>query len=318
MRPTRFGLHGALFYAVMLGAFFASPYSNLFFLLLGFLTILGLSGVLAARRNLRGVTASLADLPPLPSGAAAQVPLRLTAPGPARFQLEASLLLEGGERLAGRLDLLQESGSAVLRVPPLPRGCHAVRRARVESAHPFGLLRVSRPFEAPAELVVYPAPLGPRALVDGRSAAEALDELLALADPRAGELQPSGLRDHREGEGLRGVHWRASARRARLVVQEWEGGGGRGLEVVLDQRCAEDELEQALGTLSAMVSLARSAKETLRIHSQELAATFGDGQRPWAEALRFLARARALPSDAPAPPATSPQTLRLPRARTHA
>ena len=32
---------------------------------------------------------------------------------------------------------------------------------------------------------------------------------------------------------MRRIHWKASARRDRLVVTEWEGGGGTGAEVVL-------------------------------------------------------------------------------------
>ena len=44
MRPTRFGIKSVVFYLVMLGAFFAAPYSNLFFLLLAFLTLAGAFG----------------------------------------------------------------------------------------------------------------------------------------------------------------------------------------------------------------------------------------------------------------------------------
>ena len=51
----RLTIHGAVFWTVMCGAFYAAPYSNLFFLLLGFLTLLGLGGVVGARRNMRDV-----------------------------------------------------------------------------------------------------------------------------------------------------------------------------------------------------------------------------------------------------------------------
>ena len=39
MRPTLFGVRAAVFYVVMLAAFYATHYSNLFFLLLAFLTL---------------------------------------------------------------------------------------------------------------------------------------------------------------------------------------------------------------------------------------------------------------------------------------
>lgn len=311
MRLTRFGFHGLVFYLVMLGAFYASPYSNLFFLLLGFLTILGAAGVWSGWRNLRGVAASLADLEPVPSGATVEVPLELRAPDPARFQVAAHLELAGGQVLEGRADLVAGRASITLRAAGLARGAHAVEHAVLESTHPLGFVRALRAFEAPRELLVYPAPRGE---LDGRSAHGLLDELLGRGEPGAGDLQPSGLRDHRAGEGPRGIHWRASARRGRLVVQEWEGGLGQGLEVVLDRRCAPAELEEALATVSALVHVARESKETLRLHSQDLAATYGEGHRPWAEALRFLACAEALPADGPPPPPTSPGVARLPRA----
>lgn len=315
MRLTRFGFHSGIFYLVMVGAFFAAPYSNLFFLLLGFLTLLLAFGLVGAWRNLRGVGATLVDLRPVASGSPVQVPLELDAPRPTRFHVGARLELADGQALTGRVDLLEESATLTLESSALPRGCYVVERAELESSHPFGLFRMRRGFEAPSELVVYPSP---RALLEGRSSVEALDDLLGRADPGAGDLQPSSLRDHREGDGVRRIHWRASARRDRLVVQEWEGASGNGLEVVLDRRCTPDELEESLETISAMVHLARTNKETLRLHSQDLSATFGESQRPWPEALRFLASTQALPDGAPPPPVTSPTVARLPRALAQA
>lgn len=314
MRLTRFGAQGLAFFLVMVLGFFAAPYSNLFFLLLAFLTSLGLVGVVAARRNLRGITLDLAELPPVAAGLPVEIEAHLDAPG--RFGIEAHVELVGGRRLSGRLAFVEGHARLVLRGDALPRGLHAVTRAYLETRHPFEVVRVTRAVRAPRELVVYPAPA---ARAPGRTAVEALDALLGTA--HAGDVQPSGLRDHRDGEGLRGVHWRASARRDRLVVREWEGGLGQGLEVVLDRRCAAAELESALSTISALVVLARESKETLRVHSQGLSATFGDGQRPWAELLRFLAGVQALPTDAAAPPPLSPVVPRLPGpgvARRHA
>ena len=69
------------------------------------------------------------------------------------------------------------------------------------------------------------------------------------------------------GDSLRAVHWRATARRGRLVVREWEAAGGQGLEVVLDRRCAPAELEEALEALSALVHVARARKGSLRVRT---------------------------------------------------
>ena len=315
MRPTRFGLQSLVFYLAMLGAFFAAPYSNLFFLLLGFITLLGALGIWATPRNLRHVTAALGPLPTVPSGTGICVPVRLHAPRPTRFQVGVRLRLGGGRELTAEAELLDETATVALRGAPLPRGCYPIERARVESAHPFGLFRAQRAFDAPDELIVYPAPC---AVPEGRSAVEAFGQLLGCAHPGSGDLQPASLRDHRDGDGVRRVHWRASARRQRLVVQECEGGASEGLEIVLDRRCGADELEESLATISALIEVARTSKETLRIHSQDLSQTYGDGQCAWVEALHFLARAQPLPDHAAAPPPTSPNVARLPRAHRHA
>jgi len=310
LRPTRFGIQAACFWLAMFAAFYAAPYSNLFFLLLGFLGLVLVAGTWGARRNVRGVSAVVDVLPPVPAGSDASVSFELRAPRPTRFQIGVRLVLVGERSVVGHVAVLDGEAGAAIAVGGLPRGIHRVERTLLESFHPFGLVRARIPVAGPEELVVYPAPTEATA---GRSAADMLEELLGRT-VTAGTMQPASLRDHRLDEGLQRVHWRASARRAKLIVQEWEGGGGQGLEVVLDRRADADELEDALRTLSALVSLARESKETLRIHTQGLAATFGPGNRPWADALRFLAGADRLPSSAAAPPVTGPGVLRLPKA----
>jgi hypothetical protein len=91
VRITWLGFQGGLFYCALVAAFFASPYANLFFLLLGFLTLVGLSGVFAARRNLRGVTAVSPELAPVPTGEVVEATLDARAPRPARFGIRAGL-----------------------------------------------------------------------------------------------------------------------------------------------------------------------------------------------------------------------------------
>ena len=313
MRPTRFGIQGLVLYVALLSAFYAFPYSNLFFLLLGFLTLLGAFGAWAALRNVAGLAASVdRDLDPVPSGVEHGVPVRIDATRGRHFMVTVRLELDSGEEILARASSVGRGADEAItaRTPALTRGRHRISRAMLESTHPFGIVRVTRPVDAPAELLAYPRPHG---LQESRSRRELQDELLGLGEVGEGDLQPLGLRDHRDGEGLRGVHWRASARRGRLVVQEWVGASGQSMEVSLDRRCAPEALEEALATISALAELGRESKETLRVSSQDLAVTFGEGQRPWSELLRFLALAETLPSDAPAPPTVSPSVARLPR-----
>ena len=64
--PTALGWRGAAFYVTLVGAFFAAPYSNLFFLLLSFLTLLSLLNVWWTTRNFKGVTAEVLEIESAP------------------------------------------------------------------------------------------------------------------------------------------------------------------------------------------------------------------------------------------------------------
>ncbi len=308
MRLTGFGFKGVLFYLALVGAFFASPYSNLFFLLLGFLTLQWLLSIVWTRSNMRGVRASIVAAEPAPAGAGLPVRAQIEAPG-TRFQVTVELQLTRDKIAVAQADIVRGATRVTVRLPALPRGVYSLEKAQVASTYPLGLLKVRRSVEASDELIVYPTPAE---LAIARSGGEVLADLLGESVAGAGDLQPSGLRDHNDGDELRSVHWRATARRGSLVVKEFEGGSGEGLELVLDRRCAAEALEEALSILSALVLLAQANKELLVLHSQDLSATFGAGHRPWKEAQRFLASAQTLPSTAPGPPPVSPAVTRLP------
>lgn len=185
-----------------------------------------------------------------------------------------------------------------------------MRAARIVSTWPLGLWMARRAVPAPAEVVVYPAPL---ALATSRGGSGGVGELYDMLGAAQGFLQPSELREYRPGDELRLVHWKASARRGTLVIKEWEGGTGSGHEVVIDRRAKGEELEEGLSAVSALARAAKEQKEVLTVHSQGLSATFGGAHRPWRELLRFLAVAEPLPLDGPPPPPVSPAVLRLPR-----
>jgi len=319
LRLTHFGIKGALFYLAMAGTFLAAPYSNVFFLLFSFLTLQWLACAVWTHRNFRGVQAELGTIDPIPSGSAAAVRARVRASGRTRFRVvvELELLLADGQvlRVAGEVPTVDDVAEVQLRLPVLERGLYRVQNVRVRSSYPLGLFVARRSVEAPGELAVYPAPAE---LVTARSGQEGLSELLGGSASGPGQDQPSSLRDYREGDELRSIHWRATARRGALVVKEWEGGGGEGLELLLERRASRADLERALTLVSALIGLARTNKEVLRLHSQGLQATFGDGHRTWNEALRFLASAEVLPVDGPAPPPVPPSVTRLPQAVGHA
>ncbi len=307
IRPTALGVKALAFFVLLTVVFFAASYSNLFFLLLVFAGALAVLNIAWTSANLRGVTAEVVSLEPVPAGATPVLQARIDPGHRPRVALEVELELEGKRRLAAPVAYAHEPADVAGCLPALSRGVYRVVAARVSSVWPLGLLRASRVLEAPGELVVYPEPAG---------ASDATGGIGALAGDAGGETrgQPAELREFRPGDELRNVHWRATARRGVPVVLEWEGAGGSGHEVVLDRRAEPEPFERALSLLSALVVAARDEKEPLTLHTQDLSATFGPGHRPWPELLRVLAAAQPLPAAAPAPPLTSPSVLRLPEA----
>jgi len=309
VRPTGLGVKTALFYLLLVAAFFAAPYANLFFLLLSFLTLLGVADLLAARANLTGATGRVEAAEPMPAGAGGSLAAIVHTPR-RRWVVGVEVELENGVKLGAALAETTGEAKLILDVPPLARGVYRVRSARLVSTWPLGLWKARRNVPAPAEIIVYPAP---SALATSRGAGGGVGELYDMLGAAHGYLQPSELREYRPGDELRLVHWKASARRGTLVIKEWEGGTGSGHEVLIDLRAKGEELEEGLSAVSALARAAKEQKEVLTVHSQGLSATFGASHRPWRELLRFLAVARPLPADGPPPPVVSPAVLRLPR-----
>lgn len=320
LRPTLFGVRSAAFYVVVVGAYFSAPYVNLFFLLLAFLTVQWLLAGLWTLTNMAGVSAEFRGIPMVEAGGDSAMPLTIHGPKRPRFDVSASMTLmgpDGAERAAsGRLAVLRADQQIHIELPDLPRGVHRVVAAFASSTYPFGLIRRSVPIAAPKEVVVYPRAAG---MTDaGRTAEDWMRDVIGTNTQRGGDLQPTSLRDHRDGDSLRSVHWRASARRGKLVVQEWEGGSGEGLEIALDRRAEREEFEQALGEIAALVAIAQEGKEALCLRTQDHVRTFGEGHEAWSAALRLLAELEPLPFDAPAVLSVSPMTPVLPRRPVHA
>lgn len=101
------------------------------------------------------------------------------------------------------------------------RGLQPLPKAVVATRFPFGLFVKRLDLTADERVLVYPRihPLDPDALPHARTGeGEALG-----SRARAGEFH--GLAEFREGEELRRIHWPATARLGRPVVQEYESRG---------------------------------------------------------------------------------------------
>lgn len=224
--------------------------------------------------------------PPLLSQAApAPIEVRLTLVAPARRRvvLQAREALHPGlaERpLRERLVVAPEHVTAWrYTLVPRRRGEHAVGPLSVRVRGPWGLAWSQRDLLPPAPRRVYP-----QVRWDG-----AVGRLLALAHRRelgqaplrrhgAGS-EPYALREYRPGDPPARVHWKATARRGRLVVREdtWERGAR--VVVLLDaaramasRDAARSKLDHALAAALALtrVAVGRGDRVTLVAFSERV------------------------------------------------
>lgn len=103
------------------------------------------------------------------------------------------------------------------------RGLHSLVGFRVSTRFPFGLIRKAHDITAKAEMLVYPALVPVPPLLTAEGGAPSPDRRNARAS-RSGEFH--GLREYRDGDDPRQIHWRSSARRGRWLVREHEDDAG--------------------------------------------------------------------------------------------
>jgi uncharacterized protein (DUF58 family) len=115
---------------------------------------------------------------------------------------------------------ISRRSGGVVALPSLPRGVYHVGPGRLTIDDPLGLAHVETQGPLGPMLRVRPrfAPLETTFVDGGRAGAGGRRRPLALA----GGTEPHGVREYREGESLRAVHWASSARKGRLMVREME------------------------------------------------------------------------------------------------
>jgi uncharacterized protein (DUF58 family) len=194
-------------------------------------------------------------------------------------------------RRAGRM----HRGTYVLE--RLPRGRYAVEEARATIDDPFGLAQAEVELEPGGSLLVYPRLVALDRLFS-ESGAHAQDgRRLLLRRPAGFDLH--SVREYEQGESLRKVHWRSTARRGQLMVKELEDAPRDEIAVVLDGQAEAGSAESFDAQVRAAGSILRAhashgrravlavnAARQARVHVSSL-----DGD--WHAALAVLAEAEA-------------------------
>jgi uncharacterized protein (DUF58 family) len=188
------------------------------------------------------------------------------------------------------------------------RGIYRFRSLTLATRFPFGLIERHRETIAAQDIVVMPA------LVDVR-------RLMQPLRSRLGEIESHrrgrgtglyALRDYVAGESSRDIHWKVSARRGQLMVKEYEEEERRRASVVLDNREFAPWSREGHADFERAIVLAGSVLAYLlrEGHEVELVTAsgrvgFDTGPEHLGRCRRALASLRPVPGDSDPPRGTS-------------
>src|SRR5205823_7415608 len=140
------------------------------------------------------------------------------------------------------------------------RGKHTIAPLVARSSYPFGLASKRIQLLPPEEIVIIPKP----ARVDAERLRAWLfrawhgrdEERRRVRRLVEHEAEIHGLRDYRAGDSPRRVHWKATARRNRLTVREYEDAVPPRLVVVVDPWLPEHPTTADRDRLERVIALA--------------------------------------------------------------
>jgi uncharacterized protein (DUF58 family) len=178
-------------------------------------------------------------------------PNRVSAGAPLRVRLE----LQNLARISTRVLLAEDRVPYALGAPPrfvldrMPggqqaavtyslraevRGRYPIGPLRLRVADPFGMCELTRSFTALDHVMVVPQ-LWPLVAIPGGGTWGGAGDSLARAAAVSGE-DDIATREYREGDDLRRVHWRSTAKRGELMVRREEQPRQMRATVLLDTR----------------------------------------------------------------------------------
>lgn len=160
-----------------------------------------------------------------------------------------------------------ETTSAHYRLPATRRGTVTFGPLVVERRDPFGLSTQRRVMPGTHEVIVLPAHFA-LALPTGAGGSGPLGQHLRMRSLGRSGTEFHSLRDYVEGDDLRQINWRASARSETLKVRQVEPDGLRRCSVTLDTSADEysaDGFERAVSAAASAIASADRAGLQLRM-----------------------------------------------------
>ena len=140
------------------------------------------------------------------------------------------------------------------------RGAYRLKGYRVATGFPFGILRAQRTFAEERALLVYPkfSPLGRLSLPTGRRHHPGG---VALASNLGESFEFIGNRDYREGDSVRDIDWRATARAQRPIVREYRDEYFMRVAVILDTHIPKGSTDADREAFERAVSVAAAVSD---------------------------------------------------------
>jgi uncharacterized protein (DUF58 family) len=180
------------------------------------------------------------------------------------------------------------------------RGMYTIGPLLARTSDPLGLFRVEKAEGDPVEVTVYPPVVELpylRLPVAGLSG-----EQRVLRRPHAHSAQASTVREYRQNDSLRLIHWPSTAKWDRLMCKEFDSGGHGDVWIVVD---LERQVHASVGTektdeyaVAAAASAAHRALADERsigliaCGDQEYVLPLGHGSRQMSEVLETLAMSK--------------------------
>jgi uncharacterized protein (DUF58 family) len=297
-RRLRLTREGRLYLAITIGIGLAAVNTgnNLLYLLLGWLLSLIVASGALSNLTLRGLAVSRRPPPRIHAGRPFLMEIALENKKRRRASYSIEIEdLAGGRPVDKRCYFLKlppgRTQRASYRHTFHRRGVYKLDGFRVSTRFPFALFAKSREVSRSDELLVYPAI---RSLGLPPARAQRLGDAPQSKLGRRGEF--FALREYREGDDSRGIHWRSTARGGRLMVREHEEEAQRRVTIELDNAVIDttdeallDALEDAVSTAASLAMAYLRAGFAVRLCARGSVVPLGAGQAQEQRLLRALA-----------------------------
>jgi uncharacterized protein (DUF58 family) len=328
LRPPRrltFTRDGRILFALALGIGFGAinTGNNLLYLLLGWLCSFIVASGVFSEVTMRRLTVRRRAPPRLFAGQPflMEIAVENAKPTLASFSIEIEDLV-GGRPLDKKCYFLKIPAGKTQRTSYrhtfARRGRYTLDGFRIATKFPFGFFRKSRDVDAPTEVLVFPALVS---VVRPVPRTESAGDARAARVGRRGEFH--GLREWRQGDDRKDVHWKSTARSGRLLVREYEDELLRRVVVCVDNALPAairtavmdglappevDALERAISVAASLCAAYLDAGWSVALVARGAQVPSSAGKAQLTRILRTLALLDTVGDDAPFAAPLPPRT----------